>query len=596
MNDILKLLLENFVLPIWIKDLDLKFTYANNKYLELLDKSSDELIGKINKDIFDEKVANRFERKCEEALKEKKTVYVDSVMNNIYTQCAISPILDEEENAIAVSGVVGIINGQAKIREKEYELRAQSDLIRGIIDIIPGVIFYKDAEGKYIYANSECKEFYEERGVYEIIGKTDAEINPDKKQVEKFVEDDKWILHNKKPIKNEARFIDSSGKKRYRKVSKMPLLDYYGNALGIVGRSVDITTEREYRKKLEFLSYTDILTGAKNRTAFEEYDREISKKENLPIGVLMGDANGLKLLNDTFGHRYGDKFLKETVKILKEVSGKNVFRIGGDEFAILIKNATPKYCEKLMKKLQKECKEYDREFFKLSISLGYAIKRNAEVDIYDTLAIAEDIVYKEKLKHNETAKSIVIESIKKNSCLNNPETERHATRVANNAVKIGKRLNLSENQLEDLKIAGEFHDLGKVILPEEILLKESKLTGEEYEIMKTHAEKGYRIIKAISNKYRGPAEIILGHHERWDGKGYPKGLKGEEIPITSRILCLSDAYDIMRSTRVYKKAMRKEDALEEVKRCSGTQFDPKVVEAFFDVLDTIEENKDSKEF
>ncbi|MGL5417620.1 MAG: sensor domain-containing diguanylate cyclase/phosphohydrolase [Clostridium sp.] len=596
MSDIFKAVIENFVLPIWIKDLDLKFIYASDKYLELLGKSNDEVIGKMNKDIFDEKVANRFQRKCEEALKEKRTVYVESVMNNTYTQCAVSPVLDEKGNAIGVSGVIGIIDGQGKIREKEYELRAQSDLIRGIIDIIPGVIFYKDAEGKYIYANSECKEFYEERGVYEIIGKTDAEINPDKEQVKKFVEDDKWILNNKKPIENEAVFADNNGNARYRKVTKMPLLDYYGNSLGIVGRSVDITRERNYRKKLEFLSYTDILTGAKNRTAFEEYDREISKKENFPIGVLMGDANGLKLINDTFGHRCGDKFLKEIVKILKEVSGENVFRIGGDEFVILIKNTTPEYCESLIEKLQKEYIDYDKEFFKLSISLGYSMKKDKDTDIYDALAVAEDIVYKEKLKHNETAKSIVIESIKKNSCLNNPETERHATRVANNAVKIGKRLNLSENQLEELKIAGEFHDLGKVILPEEILLKESKLTKAEYEIMKTHAEKGYRIIKAISNKYRGPAEIILGHHERWDGKGYPKGLKGESTPITSRILCLSDAYDIMRSKRVYKKAMKRADALEEVKRCSGTQFDPKVVEAFFEVLDTIEENKDSKEF
>lgn len=591
MDDVFKLLMKNFVLPIWIKDRNLKFIYGNNKYLDILGKTIDELIGLGNKDIFEEKLADRFNSKCKEALEKKKNIYMESRVNGNYTQCAIIPLMDEDGEVIALAGVLGIIDGEGKIKEKEYELRMQTDLIKGIIDILPGVIFYKNGEGKYIYANRECTEFYEERGISDIIGKTDIEINPDRRQVGKFVDDDKWILENKKSLENEASFNNPNGTVEYRKVTKIPLLDYYGNALGIVGRSVNITKERNYRKKLEYLSYTDILTGAKNRTAFEELDKELSKEENLPIGVIMGDANGLKLINDTFGHRCGDKFLKEIVNILEEVAKETVFRIGGDEFVILIKNATPKYCEELIEKLQKKYDAYNKELFKLSISFGYSIKKKVTQDIYDVLAIAEDIVYKEKLTHNDTAKSTVINSIKKNSCLNNKETEAHATRVANNSVKIGKVLKLSDIQLEDLKIAGEFHDLGKVVLPEEILLKPTKLTKEEYEIMKTHVEKGYRIIKAISNKYRGAAEIILNHHERWDGKGYPKGIKEEEIPITSRIMALCDAYDIMRSKRVYKEAMKKEEALEEVRRCTGTQFDPKVVKVFFEILNDLEEYK-----
>lgn len=591
MNDIFKLLIENFVLPIWIKDLDLKFTYVNNKYLEFLENPIDHIVGLGNKDIFGEAIANKFDSKCREAIEKKKNVYIEGVINGTYSQCVVIPLMNEEGEVVSIAGIIGIISEKGKMKEKEYELKKQSDLIRGIIDILPGIIFYKNIDGEYIYANKKCTEFYEERGVYNIIGKTDSEINPNKEQVEKFIADDKWILENKEPLENEAAFSNENGSLQYRKVTKIPLLDYCGNAVGIVGRSMNVTKERNYRKKLEFLSYTDILTGAKNRTAFEEYDRELSKEENLPIGVIMGDANGLKLINDTFGHRCGDKFLKEIVNILKVISKEKVFRIGGDEFVILIKNATPEYCEELINNLQCEYDAYSEELFKLSISFGYSIKKKANQDIYDVLAIAEDIVYKEKLTHNETAKSTVINSIKKNSCLNNKETEKHATRVANNAVKIGRALKLSDIQLEDLKIAGEFHDLGKVILPEEILLKPAKLTNEEYEIMKTHVEKGYRIIKAISNKYRGAAEIILNHHEKWSGGGYPTGIKGEEIPITARILCLCDSYDIMRSKRIYKESMKREDALEEIRRCTGTQFDPEVVEVFFDILDDLDEYK-----
>ena len=151
------------------------------------------------------------------------------------------------------------------------------------------------------------------------------------------------------------------------------------------------------------------------------------------------------------------------------------------------------------------------------------------------------------------------------------------------AVKIGKYLGLEMSRIDELKIAADLHDIGKIGISEEILLKPGKLTEDEYKIIKTHSEKGYRIIKA-SSELKEVAESVLYHHERLDGRGYPIGLKGEEIPLLSRIISVCDSYDVMTSDRVYKKAMSKEDAIEELKRCSGTQFDPSLVKVFIECI------------
>ncbi|MGL4772345.1 MAG: HD-GYP domain-containing protein [Clostridium sp.] len=177
----------------------------------------------------------------------------------------------------------------------------------------------------------------------------------------------------------------------------------------------------------------------------------------------------------------------------------------------------------------------------------------------------------------------MLNSLKIGLEVNSGETEQHTNRVLINAIKIGERLNLSLSQLDELKIAAEFHDIGKIGISQDILHKPGALTRDEYEIMKTHTEKGYRIIKA-SSELKSVAESVLYHHEKWDGTGYPIGLKGSGIPLLARIISVCDAYDVMTNDRVYKKAMSKEAAILELKRCSGTQFDPEIVKVFIENL------------
>lgn len=584
MNKIFGTLIDEMPMSIWIRDIDLKIIYANKKYREAHNKTKEEIIGLRSQDLYENEIAIRIDNYCRKVIESKEISIEEEYTREGYKQCSIIPIKNDDGVLIAIAGVVELITDYGRIKEKEYEIELQKNLTHKIIDILPGVIFYKDREGRYVYANRECKEFYENRGVYNIIGKTDLDLGLAKEQVQKFIEDDKNIIESKKGIFNETTIRDKNGSYTNREVVKLPLLDSYGNVQGIVGRSIDVTERKKYEEKLEYLSYTDTLTGAKNRTSFEELEKNLSVEENMPLGVIMGDADGLKLVNDTLGHIEGDNLLKNIVRVLKEVCEERgeVFRIGGDEFVILIPKSSIDYCEKIIEKINKKCKEEKNDLFNISISLGATVKEDINEDIYHVLYKAENIIYKQKLLKKTSIKNGIFNLLKIRRRFESEEIKEHAKRVSENAVKIGEKLGLHKADLDELRIAAELHDIGKMVISEEILLKPGPLTDKEYEIMKTHSEKGYRMVKA-SSELKSVAEIILYHHERYDGAGYPIGLKGEDIPLPSRIISVCDAYDGMISDRIYKKAMNIENALNNLKIYSGSQFDPKVVDAFIEL-------------
>ena len=582
MEDIYKLLVENMVFPMWIKDTNLRFIFANKSYADITDKRVEDIIGYTNEEIYEPEISEILTR-CSAAVLESGESKVEELyIDKRYKKGIVIPLKNEDEKIIAI---YGIITDVGEIKEKEKEIEFQKNITRQIMDILPGMIFCKDRNGKYIYANKEYRDFYQKQGIESIIGKNDYEINVDEKQVKEFLEQDKRITSLKENVRREV-VLDDGDKEVIKEVVKMPLLDINGNVKGIIGRALDISENKRAQSRLEYLSYTDILTGTKNRTFFEESEGEFNKKENFPLGVIMGDVNGLKLVNDTLGHNEGDKLLKAVAKVLKEVCGERgrVFRFGGDEFIITIKNTSLKYCEELVYKIYERCKEHNSDLFNISIALGAAMKYNNNKDIYQVVKEAEDKVYRKKLLQNRSIKSSVLNYLKIGLGLRSVETEQHTERVMVNVIQVGEKLGLERSVIDELTIAAELHDIGKIGVSERILLKPGPLTEEEYEIMKTHSEKGYRIVMA-SSELKNIAESVLYHHERWDGKGYPIGLKGEEIPLLARIINVCDSYDVMTNTRVYnKKAKSKEEAIKELRRCSGTQFDPKIVDIFINIL------------
>jgi HD-GYP domain-containing protein (c-di-GMP phosphodiesterase class II) len=218
----------------------------------------------------------------------------------------------------------------------------------------------------------------------------------------------------------------------------------------------------------------------------------------------------------------------------------------------------------------------------LSIALGTATKEQSQQDIERVLKEAEDRMYRHKLLESRSIRSSIISSLEKTLFEKSFETEEHAHRLLNASMKIGREMGLTDSELDDLGLLAVLHDLGKIAISDKILIKPGRLTPEEWHEMKKHPETGYRIAES-SPELSHVSEYVLSHHERWDGTGYPQGLKGSEIPKLSRIISIVDAFDAMTHPRPYKKAVSVSESLAEIERCSGTQFDPEIVDIFINL-------------
>jgi len=338
---------------------------------------------------------------------------------------------------------------------------------------------------------------------------------------------------------------------------------------------------------ISFLNYHDCLTGLYNRSYFEEEKMRLDTQRQLPISIIMGDINGLRLINDGFGHSKGDELLIEISKILKSCGREEdiVARIGGDEFGILLPRTDSKAAHQICNRIYDTCNGHalNENVIYPSISLGHATKMTKTETMDDILIAAEESMSKQKLLESRSAHSSIIASIKVIMFEKSQETEEHAERLVQLSKSIGFAMSLTDDQLNELELLSTLHDIGKMSIPADILSKTGKLSTEEWREMKKHPEVGFRIAQATSELVP-IAKYILCHHERWDGKGYPQGLIGEKIPLLSRILSVVDSFDAMTNDRSYRSAMTKEAAIEEIGRGSGTQFDPDITQLFLNLI------------
>ena len=343
-------------------------------------------------------------------------------------------------------------------------------------------------------------------------------------------------------------------------------------------------------KDLKDIATHDNLTGVYNRAYYESAIIEIDKEENLPISIIIGDVNGLKLVNDAFGHFKGDMLLKKIVEILEISCRKEdvIARIGGDEFIIVLPLCDAETTEGVIRNIRENCEKADFHPIKPSISLGFSTKYDKIQYISDVIKEADDYMYKRKLLESKSTRSSIIDSLQKTLEETTFETREHAKRLENLSVRLGKELRLPENNLDDLLLVAMLHDIGKIAIPPNIITKPGKLTKKEWDIVKRHPEIGYQIASS-SPELRGVAQLILSHHERWDGEGYPQRLKGEEIPLLARIIAIVDSFDAMTQDRSYHKGIPKKEALDEIRRCAGTQFDPHIADKFIDMMEKIGE-------
>jgi len=329
------------------------------------------------------------------------------------------------------------------------------------------------------------------------------------------------------------------------------------------------------------LSYHDQLTGVYNRRYFEEALIQFDGEKYLPVAIAMVDVNGLKLTNDAFGHQTGDKLLRLVTEILCRNCPTQgvVSRIGGDEFVIICPNTSPDEMAELDRHIYKSVSAEKKKHPILSLSIGWEIKATAEQTMTDIFNKAEEQMYRKKLTESQSSRNQTIQAIMKTLNEKNAREKLHSERVSTISRLIGEAMNLDYGTVKEIETAGLLHDIGKIAVDDDILNKEGRLTDDEYNRIKKHPESSYQILKSI-NAYAGLAEDVLSHHERWDGKGYPRHLKGEEISLIARIICIADAYEAMTADRAYRSAMAKEHAISELKKYAGTQFDAEIVRIF----------------
>jgi diguanylate cyclase (GGDEF)-like protein/PAS domain S-box-containing protein len=393
---------------------------------------------------------------------------------------------------------------------------------------------------------------------------------------------------DRKVLHCEFEIVTKTGTRKYIFALLKPAVDKKG-AHAFEGFLHDITQRKQIEQENEYLGTHDFLSGLYNRRYFSASLAHLEQGK-YPISCLIANINGLKLINKAYGYAAGDNLIKEAGQLLGKFieNGTVGACIGGDEFILIVPLANRGKIADIAAGISGELAKYKDPTIpaekRLSMAIGYGTAHSVEEDFFTAYEDAEKMMRYMKLLDKNSDSSGILKSLLATLFEKSEETEGHCERLANLSSIIASRLGLPEYEMYKLRLYAMLHDIGKIGIDDRILKKNGSLTEDERNIMKTHPEIGYRIAMSWSN-FEELAPYILSHHERWDGNGYPRGLRGKEIPLLARILAVADAYDAMTSARVYRKPIGKQEAMEEIRKNSSTQFDPAIVNIFLEYLE-----------
>jgi len=587
---LLEYIVKNSNQGVAILDAKLNFVYVSDKFTEIYRINEKNIVGKHHYDVFPD-LPEKWRKVHKRALKGEVLSGDRDIFERLdgtvdYTRWLCRPWVEINGN---IGGIIiytevinDLISAELNYKESRDRLKLVMDNLPigiAVNSITPTVEFeymndlfpaiYGTTKEKLQVSNSFWDEVYEDKAFRDEI-KEKVLSGLASNDIEKM----KW--ENIPLTKNGviSKYISASG-------TPIPGSDM------IISMVRDVTNQKKRETEILYASNHDYLTSIPNRRYFEEKLKYCDDPKFLPLTLVMIDLDGLKLINDAYGHESGNSVLKKTSKILQEIKRDLDFvaRIGGDEFVIIMPNTPEEECKKIENMIEDKTNILLFGEIKFSLSIGYETKKESNEDIADILNKAEDNMYANKVLHGQSTRNETIMSIFETLREKYVEERNHSDRVSNYCRLIGEKLSLSNDELKELELAGLMHDIGKITIPDNILDKPGKLNEDEWKIMKAHTINGYHILRS-ADKYSRLSEYALTHHERIDGKGYPNGLKGDEIPLFSRIICVADAYEAMTANRPYRKALSQEKAIEELKRHSGSQFDEKIVSIFLtEILD-----------
>jgi diguanylate cyclase (GGDEF)-like protein/PAS domain S-box-containing protein/putative nucleotidyltransferase with HDIG domain len=458
-------------------------------------------------------------------------------------------------------------------REAEAALRANEFKYRSYIDHAPDGVFVVNERGRYIDVNEAAVRIsgYSKEQLLEM---NIIDITADESMDEALLMFK--TLQQTGSVNRMLRYRHGDGSTRWWSVNAVRL-----TPTCYLGFSADMTEQKQAEDDLRFLSYHDQLTGVYNRRFFEEELRRLDTRRNLPLSLIMGDINGLKLINDSFGHAVGDELLRRAARVIRTGCRADdiIARLGGDEFAMVLPQTSPEEAAKIISRIRELSAAEKVASVDLSISFGYATKKMDTERVADILASAENSMYRSKLYERASMKSKTVDVIMHTLFEKSHRESQHSRRVSEICAIIAEQMGLDKDSVSLIRTAGLVHDIGKIGISEQILNSSGQLSPEEWDAMKKHPETGWRILSSI-DEFSELAEYVFEHQERWDGMGYPRQLKGSEIALAARIIAVADAYDAMTSDRTYRKALNPDEAIAELTRCSGSQFDTDIVTVF----------------